>query len=117
MDWVACLVLEDVLAVCLKFRPVNTLLPLFWGSGRGRFGLDAKECDCDSHHQHTQLISLPGIRQERALILNRDRMVLGRGIEPLWCHHRRILSPLRLPVPPPEHDFEGIRDKVHGSLP
>ena len=29
-------------------------------------------------------------------------LVLGRGIEPLWCHHRRILSPLRLPVPPPE---------------
>ena len=27
---------------------------------------------------------------------------VGRvGIEPTWCHHRRILSPLRLPIPPP----------------
>ena len=31
-------------------------------------------------------------------------LVLGRRIELLWCHHRRILSPLRLPVPPPEQE-------------
>ena len=23
------------------------------------------------------------------------------GVEPTQCHHRRILSPLRLPIPPP----------------
>lgn len=29
---------------------------------------------------------------------------VGRvGLEPTRCHHRRILSPLRLPVPPPPH--------------
>jgi hypothetical protein len=27
-------------------------------------------------------------------------LVPGGGIEPPWCHHRRILSPLRLPIPP-----------------
>jgi S-adenosylmethionine:tRNA ribosyltransferase-isomerase len=27
-------------------------------------------------------------------------LVPGEGIEPTWCCHRRILSPLRLPVPP-----------------
>ncbi len=27
---------------------------------------------------------------------------VGReGVEPSRCHHRRILSPLRLPIPPP----------------
>ncbi len=29
-------------------------------------------------------------------------LLVGRvGLEPTRCHHRRILSPLRLPVPPP----------------
>lgn len=29
---------------------------------------------------------------------------VGReGVEPSRCHHRRILSPLRLPIPPPPH--------------
>ena len=30
---------------------------------------------------------------------------MGReGVEPSQCHHRRILSPLRLPIPPsPRH--------------
>ena len=28
--------------------------------------------------------------------------LIGReGVEPTQCHHRRILSPLRLPIPPP----------------
>lgn len=27
-------------------------------------------------------------------------MVPGEGLEPSWCRHRRILSPLRLPIPP-----------------
>lgn len=31
-------------------------------------------------------------------------LCVGRvGLEPTRCHHRRILSPLRLPVPPPPH--------------
>jgi S-adenosylmethionine:tRNA ribosyltransferase-isomerase len=29
-----------------------------------------------------------------------NALVPGEGIEPTWCCHRRILSPLRLPVPP-----------------
>ena len=72
--------------------------------------LDAKECDRDSRHQHTAVGLFAGNPAGKSadfsLILNRDRMVLGRGIEPLWCHHRRILSPLRLPVPPPERCVE-----------
>ena len=28
-------------------------------------------------------------------------MVPRAGIEPAWCYHRGILSPLRLPVSPP----------------
>ena len=28
-------------------------------------------------------------------------MVPGAGLEPAQCFHRRILSPLRLPIPPP----------------
>ncbi len=31
-------------------------------------------------------------------------VVPGEGIEPTWCCHRRILSPLRLPVPPSRLD-------------
>ena len=27
-------------------------------------------------------------------------LVPGGGIEPPWCHHRGILSPVRLPIPP-----------------
>ena len=30
-------------------------------------------------------------------------MVPRAGIEPAWCYHRGILSPLRLPVSPPGH--------------
>ena len=29
--------------------------------------------------------------------------VPGTGIEPVWCKHRGILSPLRLPIPPSGH--------------
>ena len=29
-----------------------------------------------------------------------DPLVPGEGLEPSQCHHRRILSPLRLPIPP-----------------
>ena len=31
------------------------------------------------------------------------RMVPGAGLEPARCCHRGILSPLRLPIPPPGH--------------
>jgi hypothetical protein len=27
-------------------------------------------------------------------------LVPGEGIEPSWCRHRGILSPVRLPIPP-----------------
>ena len=30
-------------------------------------------------------------------------LVPGAGIEPARCRHRGILSPVRLPVPPPRH--------------
>ncbi len=31
------------------------------------------------------------------------KLVPRAGIEPAWCYHRGILSPLRLPVSPPGH--------------
>jgi hypothetical protein len=31
-------------------------------------------------------------------------MVPQTGIEPVRCHHRGILSPVRLPISPPRHD-------------
>ena len=31
------------------------------------------------------------------------QLVPGTGIEPVWYRYRRILSPVRLPVPPPGH--------------
>ena len=31
-------------------------------------------------------------------------LVPGAGIEPARCYHRGILSPLRLPIPPPGQD-------------
>ena len=39
-------------------------------------------------------------------------VVPGGGIEPPWCYHRGILSPVRLPIPPSRHgarapDFPG----------
>ena len=32
-------------------------------------------------------------------------LVPGTGIEPVWYCYHRILSPARLPIPPPGHDF------------
>ena len=29
------------------------------------------------------------------------KLVPGAGLEPAWCRHRRILSPVRLPISPP----------------
>ena len=41
-----------------------------------------------------------------ALTKKRDSMVPGGGIEPPRAEARRILSPLRLPVPPSRHFVE-----------
>ena len=35
-------------------------------------------------------------------------MVPGAGLEPAQCFHRRILSPLRLPISPPGHTEGGF---------
>ena len=44
-------------------------------------------------------------------------MVLGRRIELLWGHPRRILSPLRLPVPPPEPwEKEFLTFRLYGGV-
>ena len=43
------------------------------------------------------------------------RMVPGTGIEPARAEARRILSPLRLPVPPSRH-FVGVIDFTACSL-
>lgn len=32
-------------------------------------------------------------------VSGRSHMVLATGLEPVWCFHRRILSPLCLPIP------------------
>src|SRR5215213_8224968 len=39
------------------------------------------------------------------MVVRNDILKMGReGVEPSWCLHRRILSPLRLPIPPsPRH--------------
>src|SRR6266568_8169462 len=42
-------------------------------------------------------------------------MVPGEGIEPTWCYHRRILSPLRLPVPPSRLDAARLRVHYNGA--
>jgi hypothetical protein len=34
-------------------------------------------------------------------------MVLLTGIEPVWCCHRGILSPLRLPISPQQRGMHG----------
>ena len=38
----------------------------------------------------------------------RESMVPGAGLEPAQCFHRRILSPLRLPISPPGHTEGGF---------
>lgn len=35
-------------------------------------------------------------------------LVARVGVEPTRCHHRRILSPLRLPIPPSRHTLLNI---------
>lgn len=35
-------------------------------------------------------------------------MVPKKRVELLWCHHRRILNPLRLPIPPLRQSRERI---------
>src|SRR6266705_2956833 len=42
-------------------------------------------------------------------------MVPGEGIEPTWCCHRQILSPLRLPVPPSRLDAARLRVHYNGA--
>src|SRR6266568_1037594 len=42
-------------------------------------------------------------------------MVPGEGIEPTWCCHRRILSPLRLPVPPSRLVAARLRVHYNGA--
>jgi hypothetical protein len=38
-------------------------------------------------------------------------LVPGAGLEPAWCRHRRILSPVRLPISPPGHvDWSPAKD-------
>src|SRR5687768_3280274 len=40
-------------------------------------------------------------KNTRPAALRNDVYKMGReGVEPSRCHHRRILSPLRLPIPP-----------------
>jgi hypothetical protein len=41
-------------------------------------------------------------------------MVLGAGIEPAHSEEYRILSPVRLPIPPPEHFEEDTR--IRGNI-
>lgn len=41
-------------------------------------------------------------------------VVPGVGVEPTWYCYRRILSPLRLPIPPPGRLGEGIEIRVSG---
>ncbi len=36
-------------------------------------------------------------------------LVPGAGLEPARCRHRRILSPVRLPVPPPGQLVSRVR--------
>ncbi len=43
-------------------------------------------------------------------------LVLGGGIEPPWSCLRRILSPLRLPVPPPERGRNDIGPKNYTEM-
>src|SRR3954466_12783003 len=33
-------------------------------------------------------------------VRRQEILVPGEGIEPTWCRHRGILSPVRLPIPP-----------------
>src|SRR5215472_11029220 len=49
-----------------------------------------------------------------SVLLSAFGVVPGEGIEPTWCCHRRILSPLRLPVPPSRLDAESAV-RVHYS--
>src|SRR5262245_47946575 len=46
---------------------------------------------------------------------SQDGLVPGEGIEPTWCCHRRILSPLRLPVPPSRLDDARLRVHYSGA--
>ena len=43
-------------------------------------------------------------------------MVPGAGLEPAQCFHRRILSPLRLPISPPGHTEGRLRGNFLPTL-
>lgn len=46
----------------------------------------------------------------------RQCLVPGEGLEPSQCHHRRILNPLRLPIPPPRlEEARIITQSIPGS--
>ena len=42
-------------------------------------------------------------------VTGRSHMVLATGLEPVWCFHRRILSPLCLPIPTTPAFFYRVR--------
>lgn len=46
-------------------------------------------------------IMMLNIRDIRQMIENRNEVVPGAGVEPARYCYRGILSPLRLPIPPP----------------
>jgi hypothetical protein len=59
------------------------------------------------------MICVTAIARHNALNRKALRLVPGGGIEPPRAEARRILSPLRLPVPPSRHFLEVLYSKAY----
>ena len=49
------------------------------------------------------------------MVRNEPVLVPRVGLEPTLCHHNRILSPARLPIPPPRQGAGIIARKIDRS--
>src|SRR3984893_5070322 len=55
---------------------------------------------------HPELDGRAAVAAEIQMTSINKILVPGEGIEPTRCHHHRILSPARLPVPPSGHQAQ-----------
>lgn len=104
---------EQIMAI--RARAANRVPPvggtLEWHSLHAPIGLDStkarKSCEASVRRLNTDRIDLLFALNPHPWARPKRRLVPGEGLEPSHPRGRWILSPLRLPIPPPGPRFRG----------